>query len=302
MEFAFFDYGNNILRFFCMKNSTTAHSRPWPKGEYCVYKSNNQSCPPGMTPGWVFWDDENESPQTKVGRVSPDGSYVNNTKIFYCCQNDGNYYDSIELPVEEPFYLLTTNSTELPKCQMVKWAFSYLEYLVFDTENDNNSDSQGGDHVFIENNTVYYCYYKDCRHRMTASRDSFYSHKASGSEMERHSQYCSWLITVADQYVISLEFKSLVVLSCNDTFLRIYDGANESAPLYGTYCGSNASKEVKVLSHTNSLYIVSNSGNPERDAKNIATVTFKASYSSENRTEKSTKDKSSQTFTNLEGK
>jgi hypothetical protein len=50
------------------------------------------------------------------------------TKMEYCCQTDDNWYDSIELPVSQPFYLLTSSSTDTPKCQMVKWTFSYLEY------------------------------------------------------------------------------------------------------------------------------------------------------------------------------
>jgi hypothetical protein len=50
--------------------------------------------------------------------------------------------------------------------------------------------------------------------------------------------------------------------------------------LLGTYCGSNANTEVVVLSSTNSLYIVSNSGNYARSAKNI--FTFHAQYNAEN--------------------
>jgi hypothetical protein len=46
--------------------------------------------------------------------------------------------------------------------------------------------------------------------------------------------------------------------------------------LLGTYCGSNASTEIVVLSSTNSLYIVSNSGNYGRNPKNI--FTFHAQY------------------------
>jgi hypothetical protein len=46
--------------------------------------------------------------------------------------------------------------------------------------------------------------------------------------------------------------------------------------LLGTYCGSNASTEIMVLSSTNSLYIVSNSGSYARNPKN--TFTFHAQY------------------------
>ena len=115
---------------------------------------------------------------------------------------------------------------------------------------------------------------------MTGLSGSFRSHKAAVSEMDPRSQYCSWLITLAETYNVSLSFKELTIPSCNDTFLRIYDGSNNTAPLLGTYCGSNASTEVVVLSSTNSLYIVSNSGNYARSAKNI--FTFHAQYNAEN--------------------
>ncbi len=101
---------------------------------------------------------------------------------------------------------------------------------------------------------------------MTGPRGSFKSHPTAVSEMDPHSQYCSWLITLAETYVVSLSFNELNISSCDDSFLRIYDGLNDAAPLLGTYCGSNATTQVKHTSSTNNLYIVSNSG---RNPKNI---------------------------------
>ena len=43
---------------------------------------------------------------------------------------------------------------------MVKWAFSYLEYIVFDTEDENNRNVQGGEHLFLDGEKKYYCYYE----------------------------------------------------------------------------------------------------------------------------------------------
>jgi hypothetical protein len=113
-----------------------------------------------MRSGWVKWDDENNNNENRKIGYLPDGSYDKDTKIEYCCQTDGNWYDSIELPVSRPFYLLTSNSTDTPECQMVKWAFSYLEYIVFDTEDNNNNDDQGGEHLFVDGEKKYYCYYE----------------------------------------------------------------------------------------------------------------------------------------------
>jgi hypothetical protein len=114
---------------------------------------------------------------------------------------------------------------------------------------------------------------------MTSPSGSFKSHEAAVTEMDPRSQYCSWLITLAETYIVSLSFKELTIPSCNDTFLRIYDGSNGTAPLLGNYCGSNASKKIVALSSTNSLYIVSNSGSYARSAKNI--FTFYAQYEAE---------------------
>ena len=116
---------------------------------------------------------------------------------------------------------------------------------------------------------------------MTGPSGSFRSHKAAVSEMDPRSQYCSWLITLAETYNVSLSFKELTIPSCKDTFLRIYDGSNGTAPLLGTYCGSNARAEfLDISSSTNSLYIVSNSGSYRRNPKSI--LSFRAQYNAEN--------------------
>ena len=113
-----------------------------------------------MYTGLVKWDDENVGNINEKGGFLPDGLYDHNTYIHYCCQTAGHWYDSIELPVSQPFYLLTSNSTVSPKCQMVKWAFSYLEYIVFDTNDQINRDDQGGEHLFLYGRTLFYCYYE----------------------------------------------------------------------------------------------------------------------------------------------
>ncbi len=115
---------------------------------------------------------------------------------------------------------------------------------------------------------------------MTGPRYSFRSSPTAVGEMDPRSQYCSWLITLAETYVVSLSFRELNIPSCDDTFLRIYDGLNDTAPLLGTYCGSNATTQVNHTSSTNNLYIVSNSGSYGRNPKNI--FSFLALYNAVN--------------------
>ena len=113
-----------------------------------------------MDDGWVYWDDRNLYNSNRRSGLLPDGVYGSDTKIYYCCQRKGFWYHSIELPISQPFYLLTSSSTPTPVCQMVKWAFSYLEYIVFDTNNLFNADNAKGQHVWRNGKKVYYCYYE----------------------------------------------------------------------------------------------------------------------------------------------
>ena len=129
-------------------------------GSYCIYKHKDVLCPKNMDTGWVRWDDEDDNNANKKGGSLPEGSYDKDTHMYYCCQTAGYWYNSIELPVVRPFYLLTSNSNAFPKCQMVKWAFSYLEYIVFDTNDQNNGDRQGGKHIFLYGRKLFYCYYE----------------------------------------------------------------------------------------------------------------------------------------------
>ena len=92
--------------------------------------------------------------------------------------------------------------------------------------------------------------------------DSSGSFSSPVTKEGRKSQYCSWLITIVETYIISLSFKKLTIPSCDDTFLRMYNGENDTAPLIGTYCGLNATTELEIKSSANNLLIVSNSGNP----------------------------------------
>ncbi|XP_028399576.1 uncharacterized protein LOC114522985 isoform X2 [Dendronephthya gigantea] len=266
----------DINRTFCMKqNSGRVQNVFWPSGKYCIYKKDG-ACPKNMASGWVKWDDENYKNRNKKRGSLPQGVYNKDTKIHYCCQTNGKWYDSIELPVNRPFYLLTSNSVDTPKCQMVKWATSRLEYVVFDTEHSSKTNSQAGNHVFRKNRRIYYCYYEGCRRTMTnISRGSFGSYPAPVTEMDPRSKYCSWLITTPATSVISLSFSEMTIPSCDDTFLRIYDGANEKARLLGSYCGSNASTQVQITSSTNRLHVVANSGS----IRNRRVFTFRARYS-----------------------
>lgn len=121
-----------------------------------------------MKSGSIAWDDEDDGNRNQEDGVLPDGEFNGNTKIFYCCQVQGQWYNSIELPVDHPFYLLPYSSNN---CQRVKWALSTLEYIIYDTEDYRNTDRFSGEHVFTNQvrslPEIYYCYYEGTYFRLT---------------------------------------------------------------------------------------------------------------------------------------
>ena len=120
-----------------------------------------------MKEGSVKWDDEDKDNNNEKKGTLPDGTYNKDTTIKYCCQDKGHWYNAVQLPVDRPFYLLPHNSASFknPKCQLVKWAMSWSEYIKYDTNDWVNSDELKGSHVFVHSSgksilTINYCYYK----------------------------------------------------------------------------------------------------------------------------------------------
>ena len=128
-------------------------------GSYCVYRKNQ--CPSGMKKGSIKWDDEDSNNDNKKSGILPDGTFDQDTIIEYCCQDQGVWTNSIELPVDKPFYLLPHASIN---CQRVKGAINTLDYITYDTEEENNHDDFTPSHAFTVNGKglpkIYYCYYE----------------------------------------------------------------------------------------------------------------------------------------------
>ena len=117
-----------------------------------------------MTEGFIDMYDEQNNNQNKLhGYLNlPDGIYFGpSTRVIYCCHTVGKWYNPIELPNKKPFYLLPYGSRN---CQRVAGALSSLEYIRYDTEDDDNWDEFSGDHVFTDKvkslPKVFYCYYE----------------------------------------------------------------------------------------------------------------------------------------------
>ena len=116
-----------------------------------------------MASGFVKWDDENYNNVNSKSGTLPDGVYDKDTRIEFCCRTDGDKKDPISLPTQKPFFLLAYDSAE---CQQVKWAVATMEWIKFDTEDNNNTDNKGGVYPYSPASgnhvsyTIYYCYYQ----------------------------------------------------------------------------------------------------------------------------------------------
>jgi hypothetical protein len=57
-----------------------------------------------MKSGSIKWDDEDGTNKNSKGGTLPNGTFDDDTLIEYCCQDQGLWSDSIELPLDKPFY------------------------------------------------------------------------------------------------------------------------------------------------------------------------------------------------------
>ena len=156
----------DLRQSFCIKtikSDAVDNSRfNWPAGQYCIYKKGS-TCPTLLLEGWVLWDDENGQSGVNLNFKSgtvPAGTYKKDTEIKFCCQTVGSYGDPIELPIDKPFYLMTFNNK---RCQEVLRTIHTVEYIRYDTENDNNHDRQAYPYPFGADRRepyIYYCYYQ----------------------------------------------------------------------------------------------------------------------------------------------
>jgi len=126
------------------------------KGQYCMYKKGNY--PEGCGNGYVQWDDEDDNNKNSVTGQLPDGSYDRNTKIFFCCRDDGYATNVINLPTDTPFVLL---KSDIRLFQIVNGTKTREESFLWDNEDDDSGYfiEFRGKHLFLrssDNNVLLY--------------------------------------------------------------------------------------------------------------------------------------------------
>ncbi|XP_078384159.1 uncharacterized protein LOC144666638 [Oculina patagonica] len=151
---------DNMEQKFCMrtKKQTTKYDLPWPKGQYCIFKKRN--CPKGFGEGYIKWDDEDYLNRNRKSGTLPDGEYRRDTKIYYCCRNDGFATNAINLPTDSPFVLFKGNTHE---CQLVHGMNVRKEWFYWDNEDWRTSIKTKKPRPYLNiirsNFLIHYCYY-----------------------------------------------------------------------------------------------------------------------------------------------
>lgn len=102
-------------------------------------------CPSGFSSGSIYWDDEDTDNMNGEGGYVPSGSYSGNTRMYYCCRNDGSAYSYISLPTTDPFYLMRYTSS----CQRVSGMTVREEVIETDDEDTANGNSVSGSHPMV---------------------------------------------------------------------------------------------------------------------------------------------------------
>ena len=137
---------------FCCKTRSSNYPAKtfWPSGQYCIFQYGG-SCPKGFDSGYIFWDDEDDSNANTISGSRPDGVYDTNTKIQFCCRNDGHSYSP---PNCDANYRILRG---LPKCSALMlmrykgrcpalsgYRGPHTGYLEWDTEDSSNRDERVG--------------------------------------------------------------------------------------------------------------------------------------------------------------
>ena len=148
---------------YCTMLSADPALHTWSAGEYCLAKVG--PCPEGFFDGSIFWDDEDDDNGNWVGGAVPDGEYGRtNTRIKYCCRDDGDINRNITQPYLHDFVIYPYHSK---RCQAVEKMRSEMIRILSDDQDSRNADSCAGAHPYDEgcddgdkDHDIYLCYYE----------------------------------------------------------------------------------------------------------------------------------------------
>ena len=145
---------SSIKLCYCTKAQDDSSIFRWSKGTYCIAQKGGTCPDPAFSQGYMYWDDENEGNSNYVENADglPDGSYDENTRINYCCRNDGSSSDTIVLPSERDFVLLSP----VEECQQVEAMSVKMLEINYDDEDDDNKNNCSPEFTHPLN-CIYWC-------------------------------------------------------------------------------------------------------------------------------------------------
>ena len=124
---------SSIKMCYCTKAQDDSSIFHWPKGSYRIAQKEDT---PAFSQGYIYWDDEDKNYVENIDGL-PDGKFGGNTRIYFCCRNDGSSSNTIVLPSEKDFILFSP----VEECQPVEaMSVTKLE-IYFDNEDDVNDNS-----------------------------------------------------------------------------------------------------------------------------------------------------------------
>ncbi|XP_022098027.1 uncharacterized protein LOC110983241 [Acanthaster planci] len=161
-------YGSKSLthveQHFCVKTDLemgNGSNPDWEPGQYCIFKKG-KFCPDRFSEGWIKWDDKNHVNDNDKSGELPEGVYDDDTKIYFCCREDGDVGSPLTLPIDKPFFLFRKNGD----CQAVDRMTMLVEWFRWDGENDLIDFNKYRDgsvpdlkNIGGDNHKLMYCYY-----------------------------------------------------------------------------------------------------------------------------------------------
>lgn len=124
-----------------------------------------------------------------------------------------------------------------------------------------------------------YLYILDCRCSFNGPTGSISLNNTTNHERDLCRRCCSWQITVAETFTITLTFSILTIPQCKYSILTVYNGPNDTSPVLDCYCGENATTGVKIRSSSNHFFIMLKSGSYGSHPKSL--FAFHANYYAE---------------------
>ncbi|XP_050396408.2 uncharacterized protein LOC126814967 isoform X2 [Patella vulgata] len=229
------DFSTNSFTYrFCTSDNQYKHGGDWPKGNYCILRRGG-TCPLGFISGGghiQFGDtDWNPAYGSRYYGTLPDGVYDDNTKLEFCCREDGAIIEPIDLPAVAPLvlFLYKQNIFDPPSCQAVKGMQYRQEHITFDNEDGGIFEISGTTPYTVTNAneriSMYYCVYQPVDRycggviSLTHSNEQASIHSPNYPHNYENNKECFWLITGPP--------KSNILVNVNDISIEKSESSNE---------------------------------------------------------------------------